>query len=953
MRAKCGLADVSPRRRSNKKNLSDMLNLETVVVLCLLFATIHSVVSLSESSQKQLFMGSANIDLLNRLGARLYTETGTARVDALERLFDLSANSQNCVYMGSKDFGLLPLLVSVVSSVSGDAHEITLGILYNLAIEERNSIYMGSKELGLLPVLVSLLSSNNRKGREHILGIVFNLSAEDKNLMYMVSKPLGLIPELAALVSTDDKKVRDVALLIICNLSFEENNRDFMGSESLGILSVLVSVASLDNGDARKYALCTLWNLSSVKENRVFLGSMEVGLFPALVDVLSSVDGEARTNSLALLCSLSFETTNRERMGSQALGLLPLLVTLVSSVEGDERENVIHTLGNLSLEDKNREFMGSQNLGLLPVLVSVVVSSDRIKNSDTEDIRNDALAILWNLSSAPVNRVLMSSENLGLLSALLSIISSDSGEVREAALSLAYNLCLYVHNIPFLVAYKGIPVILATLQSARDDSELLQVSLTVLMLAARHESAARALLALDGLDIISSLLDNCGDANKDNQAMLIILRSFLLRTDETAVAQLSLLDSSVPKLGDILDSMLKTTLDGLDGDYYDFGTFDLVVTVAAIATMAVSDVNKAVLIHKPTILRGLVQVLVLFLDDAPPIRYRGTDDERDTGFVGGGGQDTESAEYAIEALHQLSFFYEDDSDLRKQYMAIDGNILPLLQRLATHPNLSEYARRGARYLCNRINIITAARSPPNNSIDTTTVLSTDTTTDKRIVISYAKPGNKKELVESLRNSLSFLDFDVWRDELEPLDSNETMVQAIESSHTVVVCVSPEYYTSAICRQEAQYIHTTLKKKGKLLRVIYVMTDRSYSHSVDGWLKAMMGDSPRYPLWDSQHVSKTAMSIARRTLLSAETSPSIVMTAPPLLSSVEDGSILSNAGIFPNWDDYCKYRDGLTSSDKMSRESTASDNKVKELCSRGIPSNIRGKVWPLLIGNELT
>ena len=92
--------------------------------------------------------------------------------------------------------------------------------------------------------------------------------------------------------------------------------------------------------------------------------------------------------------------------------------------------------------------------------------------------------------------------------------------------------------------------------------------------------------------------------------------------------------------------------------------------------MAVSDVNKAVLIHKPTILRVLIQVLVLFLDDAPPIPYRGTDNERDTGFVGGGGQDTDSAEYAMKALHQLSFFYEDDSDLRKQYMAIDSNILP-------------------------------------------------------------------------------------------------------------------------------------------------------------------------------------------------------------------------------------------------------------------------------------
>jgi hypothetical protein len=27
-------------------------------------------------------------------------------------------------------------------------------------------------------------------------------------------------------------------------------------------------------------------------------------------------------------------------------------------------------------------------------------------------------------------------------------------------------------------------------------------------------------------------------------------------------------------------------------------------------------------------------------------------------------------------------------------------------------------------------------------------------------------------------------------------------------------------------------------------------------------------------------------------------------------------------------------------------------KVRDLCSKGIPPNIRGKVWPLLIGNEL-
>lgn len=34
------------------------------------------------------------------------------------------------------------------------------------------------------------------------------------------------------------------------------------------------------------------------------------------------------------------------------------------------------------------------------------------------------------------------------------------------------------------------------------------------------------------------------------------------------------------------------------------------------------------------------------------------------------------------------------------------------------------------------------------------------------------------------------------------------------------------------------------------------------------------------------------------------------------------------------------------------EELANSSKVRELCAKGIPPNIRGKVWPLLIGNEL-
>lgn len=34
------------------------------------------------------------------------------------------------------------------------------------------------------------------------------------------------------------------------------------------------------------------------------------------------------------------------------------------------------------------------------------------------------------------------------------------------------------------------------------------------------------------------------------------------------------------------------------------------------------------------------------------------------------------------------------------------------------------------------------------------------------------------------------------------------------------------------------------------------------------------------------------------------------------------------------------------------DSVSKSQRVRELCARGIPPNIRGKVWPLLIGNDL-
>ena len=69
---------------------------------------------------------------------------------------------------------------------------------------------------------------------------------------------------------------------------------------------------------------------------------------------------------------------------------------------------------------------------------------------------------------------------------------------------------------------------------------------------------------------------------------------------------------------------------------------------------------------------------------------------------------------------------------------------------------------------------------------------------QHVMISYAW-GAKKELVVGMAVALRSLGYDVWRDEegseIVPSmsgDTDERMAQAIESSHTVIVCVSPQY-----------------------------------------------------------------------------------------------------------------------------------------------------------------
>ena len=203
-------------------------------------------------------------------------------------------------------------------------------------------------------------------------------------------------------------------------------------------------------------------------------------------------------------------------------------------------------------------------------------------------------------------------------------------------------------------------------------------------------------------------------------------------------------------------------------------------------------------------------------------------------------------------------------------------------------------------------------APSSSSDKNVPSSSSGSTVRKHVMISYAW-GAKKELAVALAAELRSLGYEVWRDEegsaIVPSmsgDTDERMAQAIEASHAVVVCVSPQYKESVNCRSEAQYCKVWKKSHG--LQLLYVMMDNEYTtvsktQTVDGWLGFMLGTELWYPLWSLVNVQSTAIELGKligdnaksdgttssfpaspsKTMVASASSPTVVVSSPPLTS----------------------------------------------------------------------
>jgi hypothetical protein len=78
-----------------------------------------------------------------------------------------------------------------------------------------------------------------------------------------------------------------------------------------------------------------------------------------------------------------------------------------------------------------------------------------------------------------------------------------------------------------------------------------------------------------------------------------------------------------------------------------------------------------------------------------------------------------------------------------------------------------------------------------------------------------------------------------------------MADALDKSHTCIICISKKYKESPNCMQEGKYANQR-RKRGKL-NIQFLMMDSNYTtsseESPDGWLGMMLGDAIWNPCWD--------------------------------------------------------------------------------------------------------
>jgi hypothetical protein len=593
-----------------------------------------------------------------------------------------------------------------------------------------------------------------------------------------------------------------------------------------------------ETGQTRINALVDLWNIAFEDKNRIPLADPVVNYIPTMVYVLENAlnDATAIEKCTGSIWCLSSEPSVRKILGSREMRLIPALMGAFR-LGGAPRTNATNILMNISLERGVHDYLLSPEFGYMDTLIGELRSAP-----DTPIHYNSFQCLFTDIEGRFVPRAI----ELGLHTFLMNKLESYG-------------------------------------RTPSNWGEIPKRCCNILMYMSRFSVGSEAICKLGKADFLYSLLAdqtvqgikvcflvaNCYGRDEGNSKMKSLLE------DRPDVLKLTRMCFTVIIKYDT-NSAVYTTLKDKG---FVIGVIPLNIISSALKNMSLSDKNKGIMVKDSELIVDILVSIQAFIDNRP--QFGGV---YDTMFrpAGGGGEDYFSLDNFLELLVQLSFLYEDDTALKNNFNNFGGyqisSMMDKLMNLPRERNLSYEAKQfisqlHARYYPKPKVVEIPVATAVNTSLVSSSVGATSSTTNlkppRHIMLSYAW-GAKKDHVIALGKKLRALGYDVWRDEEGSTVVNamsgdivETMADAIQYSHMVVVCVSPQYKDSANCRAEAKYARAREQSHG--LKMVYVMMDENYHTKssprvVDGWLGFMVGTELWYRLWDASFVDETAKCI---------------------------------------------------------------------------------------------
>jgi hypothetical protein len=594
--------------------------------------------------------------------------------------------------------------------------------------------------------------------------------------------------------------------------------------------------------------------------------------------------GATRTESLRQLWDIGYQQNNRVPLTHPALEFVPTMVWVLENCKPETAtiEKCSGAIWCLSSTHECRLHLCQKEFRLIPALMSVVGLNDAIKTNVTNILLNCSI-------DSRTHNLLLRPEH-GYIDYLMT-------EMRaKPDLGLHYNAfqCLTgdidAKFIPAIVK-SGLPqFIMAKWTPSGSDTnkwgEVAKRCLNILLYISKHAQGADAVRNLNQSQYIYSLLNA-----KDVQGIKASFLAACVYGREEGNAQMkSLLDTSphvLPYITSIFAQTLVydvTTPEGIEVKNLGFvpGVIHVSHIASALKNLSLSEKNKMIIIQNRQLLNHILTAVQAFIDNKS--EFGGVYDNMFRPSGGGGG-DIFSLELFLELLLQLSFYYDDDETMRASFNSFGSltlsSVLDAVINLDSSRNVSFEATQFAKQLLARFRPtkqqalllpVATLVSPSAPSSPSKPSNNTATTRPSHIMLSYAWGCNKNHVI-ALGKKLRELGYDVWRDEEGSSivhtmsgDIVETMADAIQHAHTVVICVSAQYKDSANCRAEAKYAHARSNQTKDSVKLIYVMMDEQYHtrsspRQVDGWLGFMVGTEMWYPLWDANQVDRTASALA--------------------------------------------------------------------------------------------